>query len=499
MSGIPDALAAFAKQAVWVAWNDEGGRKVPKSPRGGNAKSNDPASWGTYAEAAEAVRSNGYSGVGIMLSNGLVGIDLDDVVGDGGEVDEWAREIIDGIGSYAEVSPSGSGVHVLAYADPTATEAIGRADHAKGLEVYNHGRYFTVTGNQIGEGGIANRTSEVLRLLERHFTGESPEDKLRRSIGTIARDQVRRRGNQTMLHNAKRDKLRYARVPMGGETCAFCAMLASRGFVYHSAATAGEGNHYHHDCRCKVVPGFDGIKVEGYEVDKYKELYYGNLVTNSGGFVDLRGTLKNMDKAMKSSLGSGDMTLKEWRAVRDSLEVDKEKLATREYKRAVKEAFGGNPPETALADIRRILRHRSGTPYEDLYAYDITNGKRLASVTTSEVEREVRASGKMKRRIKEAIESGAEVAMLHNHPGSNIPSVADIASLRASGASFGVIACHDGSLYRYSLVGEPAEGYTLNDKTLQRLYDSGLRSGKKESAVFKGIERGLGVRIEHIR
>ena len=297
MSGIPDALAAFAKQAVWVAWNDEGGRKVPKSPRGGNAKSNDPTTWGTYTEAAEAVKSRGYSGVGIMLSNGLVGIDLDDVVGDGGEIDGWAREIIDGIDSYAEVSPSGSGVHVLAYADPTATGAIGRADHAKGVEVYNHGRYFTVTGEQLGESGIVNRTSEVLRLLERHFMGESPEDKLRRSVGAIARDQVRRRGNQTTLHNAKRNKLRYARVPMGGETCTFCMMLASRGFVYHSAQTAGEGNHYHHDCRCKAVPGFDGIKVEGYDPDKYAELYYDSLATDAYGLVDLRGTLRNMGKA----------------------------------------------------------------------------------------------------------------------------------------------------------------------------------------------------------
>lgn len=63
-----------------------------------------------------------------------------------------------------------------------------------------------------------------------------------------------------------------------------------------------------------------------------------------------------------------------------------------------------------------------------------------------------KASEKMKRRVKDAIDSGAEVAMLHNHPGSSIPSAADIVSLRTSGASFGVIACHDGSLYRYSLV-----------------------------------------------
>jgi hypothetical protein len=46
-------------------------------------------------------------------------------------------------------------------------------------------------------------------------------------------------------------------------------MLASRGFDYRSAKTAGEGNHYHKNCRCKVIPGFDGMEVEGYDEDEW--------------------------------------------------------------------------------------------------------------------------------------------------------------------------------------------------------------------------------------
>ncbi len=88
------------------------------------------------------------------------------------------------------------------------------------------------------------------------------------ACGQQASDQVSRRANQTIRINAKRDGLRYARVPMGGETCTFCTMLASRGFVYRSAEAAGEGNHYHRHCRCKVVPGFDGVEVEGYDPDE---------------------------------------------------------------------------------------------------------------------------------------------------------------------------------------------------------------------------------------
>ena len=41
---------------------------------------------------------------------------------------------------------------------------------------------------------------------------------------------------------------KYARVPQGAYTCAFCLMLASRGFVYASEESAGEFDQYHKEC-----------------------------------------------------------------------------------------------------------------------------------------------------------------------------------------------------------------------------------------------------------
>ena len=76
---------------------------------------------------------------------------------------------------------------------------------------------------------------------------------------------------------------------MGSETCDFCTMLASRGFVYHTEETAGEFDHFHSSCRCKVVPGFptmeryvrNGVRVsrgldpsvEGYDPDLYYDMW----------------------------------------------------------------------------------------------------------------------------------------------------------------------------------------------------------------------------------
>lgn len=87
--------------------------------------------------------------------------------------------------------------------------------------------------------------------------------------------EVKKAAADAMFLNGARDKLkpRFARVTSGSETCKFCLMLSSRGFVYTSASAAGETNHYHANCDCRIVPGFGkNPKVAGYDPDQiYKE------------------------------------------------------------------------------------------------------------------------------------------------------------------------------------------------------------------------------------
>lgn len=94
--------------------------------------------------------------------------------------------------------------------------------------------------------------------------------------------ELKRSAGQTMMENASRDPLRpkYARVPSGSETCRFCLMLASRGFVYHSKKTAGEFGHYHDNCDCQIVASWDKDGVEGYDP---KEMYNRWQLSLAGG------------------------------------------------------------------------------------------------------------------------------------------------------------------------------------------------------------------------
>ena len=71
-----------------------------------------------------------------------------------GEIDAWAHEIINAFSSYAEVSPSGTGVKILALVDPSTRLIGGKrviqtaagTEHPKQVEVYVDGRFFTITG-----------------------------------------------------------------------------------------------------------------------------------------------------------------------------------------------------------------------------------------------------------------------------------------------------------------------------------------------------------------
>ena len=110
----------------WVCYRiEERDSKPTKIPYrtdragGGRARTNDPATWHTFDEVVEAAgrAKSRFHGIGFVLSGDdpYVFIDLDHVV-DGGEIEGWASEIIENVGSYTEFSQSGTGIHILARA-----------------------------------------------------------------------------------------------------------------------------------------------------------------------------------------------------------------------------------------------------------------------------------------------------------------------------------------------------------------------------------------------
>ena len=145
--GIPDALKEYAHWVVWSAVSKGDGKldKIPHDPRTGRrASTTDSRTWRPFLEALEAYQEHGYDGLGFVLSSGdpYVAIDFDNCRNrETGEVAERVLELISRFEScYVEVSPSGTGLHLI-------TRGRLRDGTKKGdYEVYGQERFVTMTG-----------------------------------------------------------------------------------------------------------------------------------------------------------------------------------------------------------------------------------------------------------------------------------------------------------------------------------------------------------------
>jgi primase-polymerase (primpol)-like protein len=102
-------------------------------------------------------------------SDPFCGIDLDQCRTKDGKIAPEAQAVIDRVASYTELSPSGAGVHVLVKAK---LHGLGR--RAGKLELYDSGRYFTITGQPLSPSSVCieNRQPQVEELLCETFTSE---------------------------------------------------------------------------------------------------------------------------------------------------------------------------------------------------------------------------------------------------------------------------------------------------------------------------------------
>lgn len=145
----------------WVGWRYEqrDGKpkpaKVPYNPMTGQrASTTDSSTWGTYEQAIEAlINGHGnkhYAGIGFVFTaeDPYVGIDLDKCRDPKtGVIEPWATGLIRFMNSYTEVSPSGTGVHIIVKGKlPEGQRRRGN------VEVYDRARFFTMTGDQLEDG-----------------------------------------------------------------------------------------------------------------------------------------------------------------------------------------------------------------------------------------------------------------------------------------------------------------------------------------------------------
>ena len=152
--------------------------KASKQPydakNGKRASSTNSSTWSSFGVASMAsLNGQGYDGIGFVFSevDPFAGIDLDHCVNDG-MVKPWAQQIIDRLDSYTELSPSGTGIHIII----KASVPEGSRNRTGQIEMYSQSRYFTVTGKHL-EGTpttIEERQDELMELHSEIFPEALP-------------------------------------------------------------------------------------------------------------------------------------------------------------------------------------------------------------------------------------------------------------------------------------------------------------------------------------
>lgn len=148
---IPDE---FKQHNNWLLWKyetrGEKKTKVPYQVSGTRADSTAPNTWTSFNEVDLAYMGGGFDGIGFAIGDsGLTCVDVD-------HLSEWdwmpaLKPIQDTC--YAELSPSGDGLHVWLKAKKPNSKCKGKHFHNSMIEVYNSDRFITMTGAD-GDGQI---------------------------------------------------------------------------------------------------------------------------------------------------------------------------------------------------------------------------------------------------------------------------------------------------------------------------------------------------------
>jgi hypothetical protein len=201
LDAIPELLRRTPR---WVLWRharllDAAGRPrwapVPVSVWSGHvARATDQRAWADFAAVADALPGSGCAGLGFVLHRpprtprgqpGLVALELHDCRdARTGRLAAWARDVVDAVGSYTELAPAGTGLHVWLLG---ALPAHGRrkADFAS----HQTGHFVAITGRHLaGTPRTVEHRQEALLRVHGWFFGKSEGRKANDELPSLILD-----------------------------------------------------------------------------------------------------------------------------------------------------------------------------------------------------------------------------------------------------------------------------------------------------------------------
>ena len=151
--------------------------KIPINLKTGlTARSNDKSTWVDFVTAVQNYGNYNCEGLGFCFEEPLIGFDLDDCI-ENGKINPFGKNLIDICDSYTEYSPSGTGIHII------CKGILPRPIKTSILEVYQNGRFFTMTGNRVSKHSLIRQIDDLSFLYPE---GYNKPQRLNERLNSIA-------------------------------------------------------------------------------------------------------------------------------------------------------------------------------------------------------------------------------------------------------------------------------------------------------------------------
>ena len=278
-------------------------------------------------------------------------------------------------------------------------------------------------------GLIQGKNPRVLaRHLEKHF-GASRYNANRLMITEMARVQTEVQ-KQSYIRNGFEE---YEYIGCNkGDACKKCRALDGKPFKVEDMMPGENAPPMHPQCHCSTAAYID--EEEYYKwLDSYKE--------HGLSFEEwdrLRAFAEKEESKQKYKY-------------KDTV-VNTSEISSSEYRRKFTNITGENKISRALwENALDMLDHRSGTKYEDLAFVNSKTGDTKINKNYDK-ENTASPSKSMRKMLRDA--DANTIIAIHNHPGSSAPSYSDIMACKDRKYKYGLVVCHDGMIYKYSVDGE---------------------------------------------
>lgn len=209
---LPEELKKEPRFVFWKLVENKG--KIPINAKTNQlAKSNDQSTWATFNECLSSPYINYVDGIGFMLGDGYVGIDLDNH--DNSNMRDIFNDFYKAFKdiAYIEYSQSRKGIHLI-----LKGKLPNGARHKGNYEMYDTNRYFALTGFKVNKKPITfKENNELLKEYHDKYLGKSKEFVFERinEVGEIEKTNIYTLNYDSVIDKALKTDLKFAELYAG--------------------------------------------------------------------------------------------------------------------------------------------------------------------------------------------------------------------------------------------------------------------------------------------